>query len=127
MGNWLMILLFLVSALGGMREEFALADQGCLRNGCHQDLVKVKYLHGPVAAEMAGGKGCEICHQPAGATCTPSKAGIFRTRVKGICKTCHSKLTGSHHTQTDVEAKCLRCHDPHGSDTSPQMLRNGNK
>jgi len=101
----------------------ALAFQGCLRGACHQDLTKAKYLHGPVAAEMAGARACEICHQPAGPACTAAKGGIFKLKGKGLCLTCHDKGASTRHTQEQIESRCLACHDPHGSEISPQLLR----
>jgi predicted CXXCH cytochrome family protein len=127
MRNQIILLLFLVSAMGGLREGSVLAGQGCLNGGCHNEMTRVRYLHGPVAAEMAGAKGCEICHRPIGDKCTPTKGGSFQTKVKNICTTCHGKGTGSQHTQTSVESRCLECHDPHGSETSPQLLRSRKK
>lgn len=127
MRNRLVVLFFLVSFSGGLLQGSAFAGQGCLSDACHHELIEVRYLHGPLAAEMAGNKGCEICHQPAGEKCTPTKAGSFRTTGKDICATCHGRVTGTWHAQADVESRCLECHDPHGSETSPQMLRNSNK
>ena len=118
----LIVLFFLVPVPGGWPGSPVLAGQGCLSGGCHHALTEVRYLHGPVAAELAGAKGCEICHQPTGPECTPARAGSFQTG-RDICTTCHDKGTGSQHSQAEVESKYLGCHDPHGSDSSPQMLR----
>lgn len=97
--------------------------KGCMNGGCHQELTKVKYMHGPVAAEMAGVNACEMCHVPAGAKCTSSKGGSYKVKSKGLCATCHVKGTGTQHSDKEIEAKCLKCHDPHGSDVSRHMLR----
>ncbi|MBU0482381.1 MAG: hypothetical protein KKG47_14910 [Proteobacteria bacterium] len=105
-------------------EVFA---KGCMTGSCHQALVRVKYLHGPVAAEMAGVKACEMCHVPAGAKCTAKTAGKFTLKGKDLCQACHTKGTGSQHSSDGVASKCLKCHSPHGSDSSPQMLRVGVK
>ncbi len=101
--------------------------KGCMAGGCHQKLANVKYMHGPVAAEMAGVKACEICHIPVGIKCSLKKAGKFKLNRKKLCQTCHVKGTGSQHSSGDIAAKCLKCHSPHGSDSSPQMLRTGIK
>ena len=101
----------------------AVPGQGCLSGNCHQALTKVKYMHGPVAAEMAGVKACEMCHVSAGAKCSSNKAGKFRLKSKALCSTCHVKGTGTQHSEKEIKAKCLKCHDPHGSDVSPHMLR----
>lgn len=97
--------------------------KGCLNGGCHQELTQIQYMHGPVAAEMAGADGCVMCHLPSGPSCTASKAGTFSLKEKDICLICHEKGVGTQHTESEVESKCLTCHLPHGSDISPQMLR----
>lgn len=101
----------------------AVAAEGCLSGSCHRELTETKYLHGPVAAEMAGAQGCKMCHLPAGSSCTPGKGGQFTLKGKDICLTCHGKGTGTLHSQSQVEDKCLTCHVPHGSNSSPNMLR----
>ncbi|MBU0674269.1 MAG: hypothetical protein KJ950_06470 [Proteobacteria bacterium] len=105
----------------------ALAGTNCLSNGCHAKLTATKYLHGPVAAEMADVKACEMCHQPTGPACTKVKGGTFTLKSKGMCTLCHDKGTGTQHSKKQVEGKCLTCHDPHGSDVSPHMLRASRK
>ncbi len=100
-------------------EDLALAAT-CLDN-CHQPLVSTKYLHGPVAAEQAGAKGCIMCHQQSGKACTSNKAGKFTLKKKDMCLLCHKKGTGTQHSAT--KDNCLKCHDPHGSETSPFMVR----
>jgi len=121
----LFVSILLGAILSGWQAVSALAGQGCLSDGCHHDLTGARYLHGPVAAELAGVKGCEVCHLPTGPKCTATKGGSFQTRVKDICLTCHGPGTGSQHTQAEVQSKCLNCHNPHGSETSPQLLRPG--
>ena len=97
--------------------------KGCMDGGCHQELTKVKYMHGPVAAEMAGVNGCKMCHLSSGAKCSASRAGSYKIKTKGLCVTCHAKGAGTQHSAKEIESKCLNCHNPHGSNVSPQMLR----
>lgn len=94
---------------------------GCLSDGCHQDMTKFKHMHGPIGAEMAGVQACIMCHTPAGPTCTPTLAGKFKIKAKDICQTCHVKGANSQHANTSTN--CLKCHNSHGSNTSPYMLR----
>ena len=49
---------------------------GCLTDQCHQNLAATKYIHGPVAAELAGGMGCVACHVPAGKNAPPAKGAV---------------------------------------------------
>ena len=111
----------------GTGPSMALQPRGCLSGSCHLNLTQTRYLHGPVAAEMAGGKGCVICHEPAGAKCTATKGGVFKLRSKALCLTCHDKGTSTTHSQEQVESKCPICHDPHGSEFSPQLLKAAQK
>ncbi|MDH4322123.1 MAG: hypothetical protein OEV73_11585 [Desulfobulbaceae bacterium] len=95
----------------------------CLNGKCHQALTTARHLHGPIAAEMAGAKGCIACHLANGPACTKKRAGKFvlAKQEKELCKLCHGKGTATVHTDTQTE--CLRCHDPHGSDKGPNLLR----
>lgn len=88
-------------------------------------MTKITYMHGPVAAEMAGAKACIMCHVPAGTACSATAKGIFKLKGKDICQGCHAKGNGTQHSQAEVESKCLKCHAPHGSETSRQFLRGG--
>lgn len=113
----------LMLGLAGPVGQGEAASQGCLSGACHQGLSKFKYLHGPVAAELAGAKACVMCHLPAGPACTTNAKGVFKLKGKDICQSCHTKGTGTQHSQSEVESKCLKCHAPHGSETSRQFLR----
>lgn len=93
----------------------------CLNGSCHQELTTMKHMHGPIGAEMAGVQGCIMCHIPAGVACTPAGAGKFTFKVKDMCLTCHVKGSSSRHA--NATSNCLQCHNPHGSNTSPYMLR----
>lgn len=117
-----MLLVFLVIVTGTVAEAVA---KGCMAGGCHQELVQVKYMHGPVAAEMAGVNGCEMCHVPGGVKCSVQRAGSYVLKGKGLCETCHVKGAGTQHSAAEIETQCLQCHDPHGSDFSRYMLRSG--
>ena len=101
--------------------------KGCMNGGCHQGLTKVKYMHGPVAAEMAGANGCEMCHVSSGVKCSVGRGGSYNIKTKGLCVTCHAKGTGTRHSDKEIESKCLKCHYPHGSDISRHMLRANRK
>lgn len=106
-------------------SENGASAKGCMSGSCHQNLAKVKYMHGPIAAELAGAQGCVMCHKSAGASCTQKQGGKFRLKTNGLCLACHDKGTSTKHSQIQVESKCLDCHSPHGSELSPQLLRKG--
>ncbi len=114
----------LVLAASGMALISGTAAAGtCIAGGCHKEIVSAKFLHGPVAAEEAGAEGCVSCHVPAGAACTPSKAGQYamKTKEDRLCLLCHERGTGTQHTRS--KAGCLSCHAPHGSEESYKMMR----
>ena len=119
----LLCLLALFFGVVSIAAASKVVAKGCMNGGCHQELIKVKYMHGPVAAELAGVNACEMCHVPAGAKCSSSKGGNYKIKSKGLCATCHVKGTGTQHSAKEIESKCLKCHDPHGSDVSRHMLR----
>ena len=97
----------------------------CVAGGCHRNLAGAKFVHGPVAAELAGGEGCVSCHIPAGQPCSASKAGKFsyKTKKERLCLLCHERGTATQHTRS--RSDCLSCHDPHYSDLSDKLLRAG--
>jgi len=113
----------LLLALIGLPGRGEAAKSACLNGTCHQSLTKTKYLHGPVAAEMAGKEACTMCHLHAGPDCTATRKGSYILRGKDMCLACHAKGNGTQHSQAEIETKCLKCHTPHGSDTSRQFLR----
>ena len=95
----------------------------CLTGNCHKPLTATKYLHGPIAAEMAGAKGCVACHVPAGKPCSQGKKGAFKPLVSAakMCKICHAQGTGTQHSSKKID--CLKCHNPHGSDKNSELKR----
>lgn len=95
----------------------------CLTGGCHSDLAAKKYLHGPVAAEQIGGQGCIACHIPNGELCSSARGGHFGPLPAAVemCRFCHSQGSSTAHTAENRD--CLGCHDPHGADSGPDLLR----
>lgn len=95
----------------------------CVDGGCHKAQVSLRYLHGPLAAEVTGKAGCSTCHVSAGAPCRPGVKGVFRLVAAKdlLCTSCHAKSTGTDHSNR--EKNCQECHSPHGSDKNMNMLR----
>lgn len=95
----------------------------CLTGNCHTSLTKTRFIHGPVAAEQAGARGCVACHVPAGKSCTPNRKGSFKPMAPPakMCQLCHSRGTGTQHSAKNIN--CLKCHDPHGSDKNASLNR----
>jgi hypothetical protein len=108
----------LATVLAGESEA-----SSCLTGNCHKPLTETKYLHGPVAAELAGAKGCIACHVPAGKSCSQNKKGSFKPLEPAIkmCRLCHAQGTGTQHSSKKVD--CLKCHDPHGSNKNAELKR----
>lgn len=99
------------------------AAASCLAGNCHKPLTETKYLHGPVAAELAGARGCETCHIPAGQPCAADAKGTFKSLPEAaqMCSLCHDRGTGTQHSTESIN--CLQCHNPHGSDKTPTLQR----
>ncbi|MHB8810199.1 MAG: hypothetical protein ACYC9M_09325 [Desulfobulbaceae bacterium] len=118
--NWrLIVFCFFLLAAGQVQPTRAAS---CLSGGCHQEIGARKYLHGPIAAEQAGNKGCVACHVPAGRECAQGRAGSFQPLAPStrMCQVCHSRGTGTQHSSKQID--CLKCHDPHGSNRSTDLL-----
>lgn len=95
----------------------------CLVGGCHEDKIDYKNLHGPLAAEEVVGNGCVQCHLPDGKGCTEDVGGKYKFIVpkEAMCTSCHEKSESPDHVAREKD--CLKCHSPHGSDTSVYLLR----
>ena len=122
--GWLPILVVIVA--GSLTVGAAGVWAGsCIAGGCHGQMVSLKFLHGPVAAEEAGAEGCVSCHEPTGSLCTARKAGAYKlkTQKDRLCMLCHERGTGTQHTRT--RGQCLGCHSPHGSEESAKLLKAG--
>lgn len=120
MKNAVIALCFFLLAVGQAQPTQAAS---CLSGGCHQEIAARKYLHGPIAAEQADNKGCVACHIPAARECAPDRAGSFQPLAPSarMCQVCHSRGTGTQHSIKQID--CLKCHDPHGSNRSQDLLR----
>lgn len=118
--SWRAILFCFILLAAGQQPTLAAS---CLRGGCHQEIAARKYLHGPIAAEQSGNKGCVACHIPAGRECAPDRAGSFQPLAQStkMCQVCHSRGTGTQHSIKQID--CLKCHDPHGSDHGTDLQR----
>lgn len=118
-GSLLAIALFLLPLFFAGESE---ASQ-CLTASCHTALGETKYIHGPIAAEKAGGKGCVTCHVPNGPSCKKNKKGVYKILAPAslVCQICHTRGTGTQHSRKKID--CLKCHDPHGSNKNSSLSR----
>ncbi len=82
---------------------------GCLSAGCHENLVRTAYRHGPLQSG-----NCDACHEDEQ---TGHKFPLKRPGAE-TCTFCH-QVTGHRQNVHAVLEKqgCLPCHNPHGSDT----------
>jgi predicted CXXCH cytochrome family protein len=80
--------------------------------GCHQDLTRVKNVHGPASLWM-----CLACHNPAS---VPAKYAT-PSPVRDLCYGCHVDqknyfFSSPYQHGPTATGMCTICHDPHGSD-----------
>ncbi len=93
-----------------------IAKGNCTTGICHQNILKYKFIHGPV-----GIKNCISCHNPHGAN---NKKLLIKTGEK-LCYSCHKEKTKKFNKKL-VHApvrkgECISCHDPHGSPNKYQL------
>ena len=80
--------------------------------GCHQDLTRVKNVHGPASLWM-----CLACHNP---TSVPAKYAT-PVPVRDLCYACHIDqknyfFSSAYQHGPTATGMCTICHNPHGSD-----------
>ena len=80
--------------------------------GCHQDLTRVKNVHGPASLWM-----CLACHNP---TSVPAKY-TTPVPVRDLCYACHIDqknyfFSSAYQHGPTATGMCTICHNPHGSD-----------
>ena len=105
------------AATGAATEEQKHSDpfRSCVSAECHADVVKHKYLHGPLVIGQ-----CTVCHAP-----LPGPDHKFRTQKDDtvLCGECHNPVNTQKFLHDPVaEGSCLKCHDPHGS-AEPSQIR----
>ncbi len=92
-----------------VRPESVAPSVSCSTAGCHENMTKAAYVHGPVSVG-----GCDACHgeQQAGHKFPMKRPG------DATCTLCHLVLTGKSFVHAAVQqGGCMTCHDPHGSST----------
>ncbi len=91
-------------------------SKSCVLGKCHADILKHKYLHGPLIVGQ-----CTVCHAP-----LPGNQHKFRVEQSAIklCAACHKRVDTTGYMLHDpvAKGKCLKCHDSHGSE-EPSMVR----
>lgn len=100
------VLLLIAAATSAAFAPSAHSGQkdACIKGGCHQDMLKPKFVHGPVAVQ-----DCHFCHRQTG----DHKFALV-AKVPELCYLCHEQ--GKNRL-----AGCGKCHDPHGTDVEFQL------
>jgi len=98
-----------LSAVGADAPKKIVPGAACSTDACHQDILKKKFLHGPVAA-----KECTVCHEP-----KKEDLHDFKMAAEGdeLCGACHDVKGDKKTVHAALEGGCATCHVPHGSDT----------
>ncbi len=88
----------------------------CTTGICHQNILKNKFVHGPVAI-----KNCIACHNPHGAK---NRKLLIQTG-KNLCFLCHKEkkieFNKKFQHKPVSDGNCTLCHDPHGSPIKYQL------
>ncbi len=88
----------------------------CLRSGCHLQLSKTPWVHGPISVIE-----CNPCHILEG---EPAEHKFRLARPKEeLCQTCHlHEVVREVVHEPYAELKCLECHDPHGGENRNLLI-----
>lgn len=88
-------------------------DAPCATSACHADILKLKNIHAPAAANE-----CTACHNPKG------NLHQFTLAAQGpaLCAACHGPLDKKKVLHKPVGEDCLTCHSPHGSDVKDFLV-----
>jgi predicted CXXCH cytochrome family protein len=103
-------------AVTPQEEKHSDPSKSCVSKDCHPDIVKHKYLHGPLVIGQ-----CTVCHAP-----LPGNQHKFRVEQPEtrLCATCHKPVDTEPYLHDPVaKGECLKCHDPHGSEEPYQVRK----
>jgi predicted CXXCH cytochrome family protein len=92
-------------------------SKACLQ--CHEDKTKGKAVHSAIQT------GCLSCHEVR-VNKDVTRVKLITATPQGLCITCHSdKNAAEIHGKVHSPAvrDCLKCHDPHTTDTKNQLLK----
>jgi predicted CXXCH cytochrome family protein len=110
----LFVLLYPVTVIRAEEQKHSDPSRSCVSSTCHADVVKHKYLHGPLVVGQ-----CTVCHAPLPGN--EHKFKIAEVEAK-LCLMCHKRVDTAADLHDPVkEGKCLGCHDPHGSEEHFQV------
>ncbi len=87
----------------------------CARSGCHEELVRRKFVHGPVSQ----GK-CEACHRAVAGEEHRFEPAREESKLCTFCHDGEEKRTFVH--KPYAAGTCTACHDPHGGTTRPFLV-----
>lgn len=84
----------------------------CVSQGCHDGLLKAKFIHGPVR-----GRNCQRCH---GGNDHPFP---LIKKKEEICGICHKSITSKKNVHQPVSENCMNCHNPHSSEHENLLIK----
>ena len=110
-----LLVLLAADALCGERPA-SLKGRSCSEAGCHDDLKKGKFIHGPVAIDS-----CSSCHTLRNEA--KHKFAMARPSEE-LCSACHMKVVRRKVKHFPAEAgECVACHDPHHASNAQLLLK----
>ena len=96
------LIIFLVSILTYTVSSYGV--ENCVSQGCHDNLLKEPFVHGPVR-----GRNCQRCH---GGEEHPYP---LIKKKEEICSICHKTIIDKKNIHPPVSENCMNCHNPHSS------------
>ncbi len=100
-------------------RQMNIMEATCQTEGCHEDIGKEKYVHGPAA-----GGTCIACHNPHGSV---NEYAVSRPALP-LCLICHEEkedeLKQQYVHNVITTSGCIDCHDSHESPIKFQLKAN---
>ena len=107
------ILLLAILTTTSVGQLSTAGDGDCLN--CHNDYVSSAIRH-----FLDSSNDCQFCHEVVGVT-----EGVHQIETYGgdnICMACHADHESGIAEQIHTNQECITCHNPHGSDHSPNLV-----
>ncbi|MFC1591038.1 cytochrome c3 family protein [Thermodesulfobacteriota bacterium] len=121
----LLLAVLVQSAVFGLSAPVLADTEGCVSAKCHPNILKAKYVHGPVASEK-----CTACHLVGPRDAPPEKHDLTLKKTGDyLCIECHNDfmLSAPHEQDFNPQKpqghRCTLCHHPHKAENRFFLLK----